>query len=118
MPSPIVRFGKDNRLADNSITDNKGRLEVFVDGSWGTVCRKPQFLGMSALVACGQMCYPVGKPYLADVTPGWGRIAMAKVECNGKEDGVQNCPYSAPPSDCTHSADVGAQCFKREYCLV
>lgn len=45
----------DLRLAE-SVSGNDGRLEIYINGSWGTVCDNA-FDKIDAVVACRQLGY-------------------------------------------------------------
>ena len=58
--SPVAAGGPQNgdiRLADGTAT--KGRLEVYLDGVWGTVCYDPEYYTVwekgAARAACRQL---------------------------------------------------------------
>ncbi|XP_070172934.1 scavenger receptor cysteine-rich domain superfamily protein-like [Littorina saxatilis] len=99
------------RLADGN-QPSEGRLEVLIDGGWGTVCDE-DFGVAEAKVACTMLGYP-GYPPKVKTSPsyseGSGSIAMdLQVSCVGNETSLSQCQYRSQHS-CSHSQDVGIQC--------
>ena len=96
------------RLA-NGTTPTEGRLEIFYQGEWGTVCDN-DFESAEATVACRQL----GFPYPGSVQsfgPGVGTIVLDDVNCNGNEDSILDCYHKGlGKSNCRHSQDVGIIC--------
>ncbi|XP_064608929.1 scavenger receptor cysteine-rich type 1 protein M160-like isoform X2 [Liolophura sinensis] len=94
--------------ADNTT----GRLELFYDGQWGTVCRY-YFSAKSAEVACRQL----GLPY-TDATlinsfgdPATSPIWLNYLKCKGGESHIIQCRhYPINTSDCDPRRDAFLQC--------
>lgn len=59
-----------------------GRVEVFVNGSWGSVC-DATFSLADASVVCKQLGYTGGAPVYGTVPPGSGNIAISNISCSG-----------------------------------
>ena len=85
----------------------EGRVEVFLDGEWGTVCND-YFAEVDATVACRQLGYSGGELY-TDAGPGSGPIHMDNVGCAGTEQRLIDCPYHDAPN-CFHHEDAGVAC--------
>ncbi|XP_051748190.1 deleted in malignant brain tumors 1 protein-like [Ctenopharyngodon idella] len=89
-----------------------GRVEVYYNGEWGTVCDDYWDLRNTAVVCrelgCGNASYTMR---VADFGPGSGKILKDDVVCSGSESSILNC-NSAKMSDidCEHSEDVGVIC--------
>uniref|UniRef100_A0A8D1UIR7 Soluble scavenger receptor cysteine-rich domain-containing protein SSC5D n=1 Tax=Sus scrofa TaxID=9823 RepID=A0A8D1UIR7_PIG len=90
-----------------------GRLEVWHDGRWGTVCDDSWDLRDSAVVCRELGC---GSPRLSDPAAGrfgWGAgpIWLDDVRCMGTEASLADCP-AAPwgKHNCAHNEDVGVTC--------
>lgn len=96
---------------------SEGRLEVYHNGLWGTVC--DDFFGLDdARVACRQLGY-------ADVV-SWedsfsyadanGPIGIHSVQCNGDEDRLLNCSFRDDLDTylCFHFEDVRISCSGME----
>ncbi|XP_072040250.1 neurotrypsin-like [Amphiura filiformis] len=94
----------------------EGRVEVYHDGEWGTVCDDQW--GMSeAAVVCNQLGYPLATTAdrLLRFGKGSGPIWMDNVACSGDEDSLEECNRNAwGDHDCSHSEDAGVICSEDE----
>ena len=74
---------------------NEGRLEVYHDNEWGTVC--DDFFGrVDAKVACKQMDYTGAEAVLTDVAVASGRrFWLDDVNCVGDEAKLTECFYNS-----------------------
>ncbi len=89
-----------------------GRLEIFHNGQWGTICDDSWGLD-DARVACVQLGYYDGIKALQgnDVPDGTGQIWLDQVACTGNEQFLSNCSHNGWGShDCSHSEDAGVNC--------
>ncbi|XP_034560697.1 T-cell differentiation antigen CD6-like isoform X2 [Notolabrus celidotus] len=89
-----------------------GRVELWRDGRWGTVC-DDQWDLQDADVVCAQL----GCGYAISVTgqggsfpPGGGPIHLDELNCTGKEDYLWACPSAQGETDCGHKEDAGVVC--------
>ena len=99
-------------------THNEGRLEIFHDDEWGTVC--DDFFGrIDAKVACKQLGYTGAEAVLTDVAVAPGRrFWLDDVNCNGSENKLTECFYNngrleIPPwgtANCIPAEQVGVRC--------
>ena len=85
----------------------EGRVEVYVDGLWGTVC-DDRFGIEEALVVCRQLGHS-GAQEVRSFGPGSGPINMGEVVCQGFEKRLTDCNYDGA-NDCRHVEDVGVVC--------
>lgn len=89
-----------------------GRVEVYYDGSWGSVC-DDSWDAANAHVACKQLgCGNALEVTLPDSCgAGSGPIWLDEIDCSGNETFLWDCP-SAPWSkhDCSHKEDVRIMC--------
>lgn len=118
----------------------RGRLEIFVRGSWGTVC-DDGFGANEAVVACRQLGYDGSTSYSAKYPSGTGQIWMDDVNCADKKkralDGektkgtsrLADCKkrYTSSPfcqgghwgdHNCNHNEDVGIICSTSGKCSI
>ncbi len=101
----------------NGPNASSGRVEVLVNGVWGTVCDDywndndfPNSSGLNnANVACKMLGFPGGgKPVpRAGFGQGAVNIHLDNVKCLGFESSLIDCPRRASGNDCTHAEDVG-----------
>ena len=111
----------------------EGRLEIFMNGKWGTVCSKTSNLESVADTACRQLRYKgafnygtvtsLDYPIASNSTP----IHIGSIDCPSSasiflsQDGVCSKNYSmhllrctidesVDTSTCTHAEDIGVMC--------
>ncbi|XP_064158629.1 HHIP-like protein 1 [Anguilla rostrata] len=107
-----VRLVSAQKLAD------RGRVEVFVKGEWGTVC-DDMFNSKAATVVCRQLGFPAALRVAkrAELGPGEGlSILLDDVECEGTEKTLLDCKRAKiGKHNCSHQEDVGVVCGYDEY---
>ncbi|XP_075280248.1 scavenger receptor cysteine-rich domain-containing protein DMBT1-like [Opisthocomus hoazin] len=89
-----------------------GRLEVFHDGSWATVCDDGWDM-KDATVVCRQLgCGDaVSAKIDAFFGEGTGDILLDNVACTGNESSLEQCSHSGLGiHDCYHKEDAGVIC--------
>ncbi|NWX85104.1 NETR protein, partial [Nothoprocta pentlandii] len=90
----------------------EGRVEVYHDGKWGTIC-DDQWDDRDAEVVCRQLGLsgPATVTSEGDYAAGQGFILLDDVACTGTELSLLDCPHSAwGQHDCSHAEDVGVHC--------
>lgn len=92
---------------------NEGRLELFFNNQWGTVCDDRWDIN-DATVACNQLGYPgaAAALYTFNVVDGTGPILLDDVQCLGSEANLLDCIHRQPTGshNCSHFEDAGARC--------
>ena len=102
------------RLVDTGSTQFGGRLEVYYNNEWGTVC--DNFWGtFDATVACRQMGF-VGVTDRDSSRFGSGAssqmIWLNDVHCSGSESRLIDCSHAGfGIENCHHNEDVGIICI-------
>uniref|UniRef100_A0A667X2E3 Soluble scavenger receptor cysteine-rich domain-containing protein SSC5D n=1 Tax=Myripristis murdjan TaxID=586833 RepID=A0A667X2E3_9TELE len=89
-----------------------GRVEIYHDGQWGTVC-DDRWGMQEAAVTCREMnCgAPLAVKYRGHFGHGEDQVWMDDVECTGKEKSLTQCPHRGfGENDCDHSEDAGVIC--------
>ena len=99
------------RLIDGP-TKYEGRVEVFHNGEWGTVCNNGWDLN-DAQVVCSELDY--GKATAAILRAiygqGSGQIWLDNVNCVGTEQTIGNCSHRGWGHHyCYHWKDVSVRC--------
>ena len=118
-------------------SSNEGRVEICINGVWGTVCH-PSWDNNDAKVVCRQLGFPVSGinfglskcsfppstlrflnclvatglyGYQHDFGQGTGPVFLNNVECIGTESSLLSCSHSGVRFNwCRHFADAGVVC--------
>ena len=89
-----------------------GRVEVYHNGVWGTVC-DDDWDEKDGHVVCRMLGYRTAIQVKSAATygQGTGPIWLSKLNCNGEESSLINCRSSAwGVNNCRHSQDAGVTC--------
>ncbi|KAM7067296.1 galectin-3-binding protein [Molossus nigricans] len=101
----------DMRLADGDAA-NKGRVEIFYGGQWGTVCDNLWDL-TDASVVCRALGFENATEAVGGAAfgPGTGPVMLDEVQCTGTEPSLANCSSLGwLKSRCGHRQDAGVIC--------
>ena len=87
-----------------------GRVEIYHNGQWGTVCNDA-FTTVDAQVVCRQLGYGGGRVRPSRIIEGSGEIWLDDVDCIGNELSLAACGYRGwGVGNCGHHEDVFIEC--------
>ncbi|XP_031751061.1 lysyl oxidase homolog 3 isoform X2 [Xenopus tropicalis] len=107
-PDTSMKF----RLAGFPRKHNEGRIEVFYNKEWGTIC-DDDFTMENAHVLCRHLGFTAatGWTHSAKYGKGVGPIWLDNIICSGTEKSILDCKSRGwGNSDCTHEEDAGVVC--------
>ena len=110
---PIFLFlidGSVRLVSGNS--PSEGRVEVYYQGQWGTVCDDSWDI-QDAIVVCRQLGFPsaVSAVSAAGFSASDGPILLDNVGCTGRESSLSDCSHAGwTVNNCGHSEDAGVIC--------
>ena len=103
----------------DGVNIHDGRVEVYLDGSWGTVCNDGWDIN-DAKVACDYLHFQ-GAALATDARThgiGEGPIHFTHMNCLGEEGDFKGCDYDRDTSNCYHTEDAGLVCNGRHFQLI
>ena len=96
----------------NGASSREGRLQVYYNDAWGTVC-DDSFDQVDAQVVCGQLGFTIATVAESGLfgesvsDPIW----LTEVACTGTENQLSECGHRGwGDNNCAHSEDVGIIC--------
>ena len=108
-PQPPITLRLVNGIPDNTCS---GRVELYHQGQWGTVCDDNWDLQDAQVVyrqlGCGQVEFATIEAHFGQ---GSGKILLDEVQCSGSESSLTECNHQGIGiHDCHHSEDAGVIC--------
>ena len=96
----------------NGNLSSQGRLEVYHNTDWGSVCDNKWGLA-DTKVACRQLGFKGADTFTPGSAfgKGSGQVWLDAVACKGNEKRLDECSHSGWAStECTHEMDIGVTC--------
>nr|XP_060615989.1 deleted in malignant brain tumors 1 protein-like [Anolis sagrei ordinatus] len=110
MKAPFILSNSTGTRLVNGTNHCSGRVEVFLDGEWGSVCDHRWDLSDAQVVCrelgCGGALSAPGKAHFGK---GNGAIWIDEAQCLGTEVALQKCPFNIKHG-CSHKEDAGVVC--------
>ncbi|XP_068172917.1 HHIP-like protein 1 isoform X1 [Antennarius striatus] len=108
-----LRAGSVRLISADGLSD-RGRVEIFIRGQWGTVC-DDLFTTKAGSVVCRQLGFKTALAVMKRAVLGEAdsavRILLDDVECEGDERSLLECKRSrVGKHNCSHEEDVGVIC--------
>ena len=106
---------RDVRLVGGA-SDNEGRVEVYYNGQWGTVC-DDSWNFYDADAVCKQLGFERAEEiyYRAEFGQGTGPIWLDDLSCPKDADSILECSHRGwGVHNCRHSEDAGVKCRRIE----
>ena len=100
-----------------SENSNEGRVEVYYEGEWGTVCDDLWDI-TDANVVCRQLGFAgaTDVSLAAGFGEGVGEVLLDDVACTGDEERLEDCPSAGwRVVNCGHGEDAGVICSTGMY---
>ena len=122
-----IHLGIGVRLVEGSLY-NEGRVEVYYNGEWGTVC-DDGWDDTDAGVVCRQLGFGSSGTAIgsAGFGQGSGSIWLDSVTCTRNESSLASCGHLGVniTRNCSHSQDAGVRCrrsirkyYYSNYCMM
>ncbi|TNN82561.1 Deleted in malignant brain tumors 1 protein [Liparis tanakae] len=89
-----------------------GRMEIYHDGQWGTIC-DDRWGMQEATVVCQELSCgsALSIKYNAHFGRGQGQVWLDDVDCTGHEKSLSDCPHRGfGEHDCDHNEDASVIC--------
>lgn len=107
------RNGAVRLINGNVAGKDRGRVEIYINGEWGTVC-DDLWTSKAAAVVCRQLGYAFVIKAAKRAEFGEGRslpILLDDVQCTGHEKTLLECPHAdIGKHNCSHKEDAGVIC--------
>ncbi|NXY73827.1 HIPL1 protein, partial [Glareola pratincola] len=115
--APPLRNGAVRLMEKRSRGRSWGRVEIYINGEWGTVC-DDGWSSTAAAVVCRQLGFPyvVRASKKAEFGEGTSlRILLDDVQCSGQEKTLLECDHAdIGTHNCSHEEDAGVVCSREE----
>lgn len=110
---PELHNGAVRLVNDDQGAKDRGRVEVYINGEWGTVCDDLWTI-KNAEVVCRQLGFRYALKASRNSEFGEGRglrILLDDVQCEGTESSLLTCTHAGVGThNCAHYEDAGVIC--------
>lgn len=111
--SPELQDGAVRLVGDEHGRRDRGRVEIYINGEWGTVC-DDLWTTKNAEVVCRQLGFLYALKASRNAEFGEGkdlRILLDDVQCEGTEPSLLDCTHpGVGTNNCAHYEDAGVIC--------
>ncbi len=118
--APELQNGALRLVGDEQARSDRGRVEIYVNGEWGTVC-DDLWTTKNAAVVCRQLGFRYALKAAKNSEFGEGkdlRILLDDVQCEGTESNLLNCKHAGVGThNCAHYEDAGVICGNSDYAV-
>ncbi|XP_059360802.1 deleted in malignant brain tumors 1 protein [Carassius carassius] len=92
-----------------------GRVEVFKDGQWGTVCSNGWDYSEAAVICTEMGCGSVFEQRIGGFFgQGSGPVWLSDVQCSNSETTLRHCTFQGwGQNSCGHEKDATVACYRR-----
>lgn len=115
---PELHNGAVRLVNDDQEGKDRGRVEIYINGEWGTVCDDLWTI-KNAEVVCRQLGfrYALRASRNSEFGEGRGlRILLDDVQCVGTESSLLTCTHAGVGThNCAHYEDAGVICANSEH---
>ena len=114
-PTTFALQNGDVRLV-NGVSENEGRVEVYYDGQWGTVC-DDSWHSRDGDAICKQLGFESAERifYGAEYGEGTGPIWIDQINCPDGAESILECRHNGwGVHDCKHKEDASVRCDRQE----
>lgn len=105
-------------VGDEHGRSDRGRVEIYVNGEWGTVC-DDLWSTKNAAVVCRQLGFWYALKAAKNSEFGEGKdmpILLDDVQCEGTESSLLHCKHGGLGAhNCAHNEDAGVICGNLDY---
>lgn len=111
--APELQSGTVRLVGDEQGRSDRGRVEIYINGEWGTVC-DDLWTTNNAVVVCRQLGFQYVLKAAKNSEFGEGkdlRILLDDVQCEGTETSLLVCKHAGVGThNCAHYEDAGVIC--------
>ena len=105
-------------VGDEQGHGDRGRVEIYINREWGTVC-DDLWTTKNAAVVCRQLGFQYALKAAKNSEFGEGRdlrILLDDVQCEGTESSLLDCQHAGVgTNNCAHYEDAGVICGNSDY---